>query len=876
MDTIVSGYGRLPNRVLLCGESPGYDEAKAGRPFVGKSGQEQEDYLGHHNLTPRMWYRTNVVKEYRGGNPDPTPDQVAEWTPTLYRELDKCRPEMIVAVGRFAARWFLGDDADMEMVHGLPHYAGALDPVRRDRGGPADAIIVPVYHPAAGLHNTDTRVPIDWDYGRVAEVYGRACRGEKGEIETPHDDLAGCEHYDDITGRDVAGIVAGAEVIAIDTEGSPGRPWSIQISTCPGTGYVLRASWSDFATGIRSLQEACDRGVTILMHNAMYDLEMCAAMGLDTYHARLYDTMYAAYITRREPQGLKSLAYRWASMRMASYQDTIGDVALSQQLTYLMQIAERPWPKPEPRLLCENDGRFRLYAPQKVERTVEGILSDYYSGKVDKDGKRTDPEARWGKVDRELREMVERDIGGMPTATLDDIPRNDAIYYSARDADATFRVWDALAPEMARRRLDHLVDEGGEIIPVYEEMQRTGMPASRRLFEKLYEDMDEAAWDIGRRISRDYWDGEPFNPGSSQQCAQLLEKRGLKATRKTKTGMPSTDKRSIEYLRFIDPAFAMVFDWREHRHIRDSFCTPALNAIPRDGARWGMVRCKIKITRTHTRRLASADPNLLAIPVRTDIGRRVRECYECPPGEVLGAWDFSQIEARFMAHESRDRLLIRLFQEDRDIHAETASMIFGIPLHAVDKMKHRLPAKNTLFGVIYGIAGPGLKVQMWKLDQTHWTDESCQEMIDEFMRVYKGVDRYIAEVVRKVRSQRENEVRDHWGMPRYLPAVRCREGKLSSEAERQAVSQKIQGGAQGMLRNAIIRLRPVVRQMQDEGIPVKWRLQVHDEINMSFPPGLWPRIDPIVRDAMVNHNGIDLRVPVKAEGAMSENWGGLK
>lgn len=401
------------------------------------------------------------------------------------------------------------------------------------------------------------------------------------------------------------------------------------------------------------------------------------------------------------------------------------------------------------------------------------------------------------------------------------------------------------------------------------------MPASRARFQQLYDDMEAATQEIGRRVSREFYDGEPFNPGSSDQCAKLLRKRGLKATRKTKTGKVSTDKKSIEYLRFEDSAFAMVFDWREHRHIRDSFCAPVLDIIPED-VDLMPVRCDIKVTRTATRRLASANPNLLAIPVRTDIGRRVRDCYVCPDGMVLGAWDFSQIEARFMAHESRDKLLCRLFIEERDIHTETASHIFGIPLHDVDKMKHRLPAKNTLFGIIYGIGGPGLRVQLWKLGLTTWTDESCQDMIDEFLKLYPGVARYIEEQTERVRRQKRSEVRDHWGMPRYLPAIWCRDRKLAAEAGRQAVSHRIQGGAQGMLQEAMRHLRPQIRELRDSGIPIKWRLQVHDEIILSFPPHLWPVIDPMVRDAMVNHCGIRLRVPVVAEGHMSQSWGGLK
>lgn len=873
MTVIVNGAGRKPNPVMLVGEAPGREESNRGKPFVGKSGAEQEAYLRRHGLSASLFYRTNVVKEYRDGNPDPTPEQISEWTPTLLREIEECEPRLIVAVGRFAARFFLGESADLEMVHGIPHRSGAFDPSRSDRG--RDATIVPVYHPALGLYETDTRQLIDYDYTRVAATLADIKRDKR--IVYPRDEFAGKELYDDVTGTELAEIVEGEDIIAIDTEGYPSDPWSLQVSCLPGTGYILRASWSDFAAGIRALQAAADQGATFLMHNLMWDVPVLRAMRLDLYPAKIWDNQYASYLLRRWPQGLKPLSYRCCGMLMDSYEETVGDVGLEKQLDYLSRVLERSWEKPEPRVIVENDGRMRLYQPQSIERAAERILLDYYSKKVNKDGERTDPYTRWGQVDRELRTTVERELGKMPIGTLADIPKDKAVRYACRDADATLRDYYPLRTELEKRGLLQLMLDGMEVAPVFEEMQATGMPASRVYFEQLEEEMLEITRRIGRQISREFFGGRPFNPNSPKQVNTLLRRRGLRATKKTSTGEDSTSKPSIEYLRYVDPAFALVFNWREHRHIIDSYCAPVLDRIP-EGADFYPIRCRLKTTRTATRRLASADPNLLAIPVRTEHGRKVRSGYRYPDDSdlVLGAWDLSQIEARVMAHESRDRLLCRLFAEGRDVHTETASRIFDIPLDRVDKMKHRLPAKNTLFGIVYGIGGPGLKTQLWKLDQTMWTDESCQELIDEWFKLYPGVAEYIDAVAAKVRRNKESEVRDHWEMPRYLPAIWCNDNKLVAEAERHAVSQKIQGTAQGMIQNSIRHLRPIIHDMQESGERVHWNLQVHDEIVLSFARRLWPTINPIILDALTNHSGIALRVPVLAEGHMATNWGELK
>lgn len=420
-----------------------------------------------------------------------------------------------------------------------------------------------------------------------------------------------------------------------------------------------------------------------------------------------------------------------------------------------------------------------------------------------------------------------------------------------------------------------LMSDGMDVLPIFEEMQTNGMPVSRTYFEELSAEMRAQMVQLGSRMATRYNGGASFNPASDQQVEHILHRRGLRGLKKTDSGRMSTGKKSIEYLRNKDPFVSDLFDWRERQHIKDSFCTPILTRIP-PGIDYGTLRCELNTTRVATRRLSSKNPNLLAMPTRTKLGMRVRAGFRVRDGEAMGSWDLSQIEMRLTAHETQDPILCKLFREGADIHTMTAATIFGIRPEEVDKMKHRLPAKNAGFGVLYGISGDGLLTQLRMLGIEGWTEESCQKLIDDWLNLYSGVKRYIAEVQKTVRKDKLGMVRDPWGMPRYLPGIFDRKSSISAEAGRQAVNHRIQGGAQGMIQNSMRYLRPIIREMQSQGFNVKWRLQVHDELILTFDEHLWDVLNPIMLDALANHSGIKLSVPVEASGSTADNWAGLK
>lgn len=874
--TFVPAAGPQNSGVLLVGEAPGATEARLGRPFVGPSGKEQEQYLARCGVSVHQWRRTNVVPVYTPGNPDPTAAQIREWSPFLSAEIEACEPKVIVTVGAFATRWFLGSQATMELTHGIPHWVGTLtrgidESVELTNKVSGEPIVVPVLHPAGGLYSPDARASIAWDYAQAARVVRSVAAGQDVEIaEDPH---AGVEVYRDVSGNQLLSALANEgphlQAIGIDTETNPdGSPWSIQVSVRPGTGYMLRADSPDVDLGIAAIQQLINTGTIAILHNAMFDIGVCYRMGLDLYdpNIKIWDTMYGAYLLRLEPQGLKPLAWRWCGMRMNSYRDVVAGAAEDKQAAYLAEVLDRKWPKIEPIVEMGNDGQAKVRRPWTAKRRVERILVDYYNG-GGPEGE-VDLGARWKAIDDVVRGPVEEVLDPFPQPSLDDTPLEDATHYACRDADATLRLYRALDPVLKEADLDKLVERGMEVLPVFSEMQETGMTASKSRFEELTAELETELSKLQSYISHNYFDDRPFNPASSKQVATLLRRRGLKGAKRTSTGQVSTSSLSISHLADEDEAVAKVMEWRGHQKTLTAFCKPAVDRFDSDGPDLQTVRCQIKPTRIHTRRLAAAEPNLLQVPPN------IRECYVAPPGEVFYAADLAQIEIRVSAHISNDPLLCKFLREGTDIHTETACRIFGITPDEMDKKEHRTPAKRASFGIIYGVQGEGLLAQLRAMGCKGWTAERCDDLIREWLKVYSG----IAEEMKRTSEQvkRDGFVRDMWNMVRYLPGIYV-PGKLQAEAERQAFNHRVQGGAQGMIQNSTSWLRPHIRDMQRRGLGVRWRLQVHDELVFSVPEEHVEELDVLVKEALTQHHGVeDMRVPVEADSHWGRSWSDLK
>lgn len=295
------------------------------------------------------------------------------------------------------------------------------------------------------------------------------------------------------------------------------------------------------------------------------------------------------------------------------------------------------------------------------------------------------------------------------------------------------------------------------------------------------------------------------------------------------------------------------------------------NSCPQLGQ--GRVRCNFRITRVSSGRLAASDPNLLAIPIRSELGATIRAGFIAPDGRILGDWDLNQIEMRLMAHESRDENLCRAYLENKDIHVETAARAFGCKESQVEPYQ-RQAGKVVGFGIINGISEKGLVVQMIKYRARRpngdaWTEDDCLQMLDAWFSLRPGVKRFQQDCVRE--AQETGLARESIsGRIRYLPAVWSTIPYLRGEAERQSYSHRIQSGAQAIIKRA---MAVVWNELcKDPDLGVEPLLQVHDELLLEMPDR--PEIKEYVDAAMchIMSTTTQLRIPVKASGGFGHSW----
>ena len=881
----VPPVGPVDSPIFLLGEGPGPVEARTRIPFSGPSGDELTDILTHYRLYRARLRISNLIKNYipteDGSIGKPTQDDIEAATPEVEAEIRAQRPRFILAVGAYSTRWLLGD-VDLDAVHGLPQ--------RSDRC--PDVVVIPTHHPAYGLRDPDAKALVWWDFEQAAKII-------RGELPSDPivDELAGHEFYDE-GAYDV--FAYEWPVIAIDTEGpieNPDDAWGFSVTVEPGIGYVFRRSQPYFEESVRYFNDYL-LGVNplVVYHNGLgLDIAALRGMGVRNHTRRIWDTMVAQFFLRVEPQALKVAARRRCGMVMRDYNDVIGDAMFEKHIAYLSEVACRNWGKPEAEAVYENDGTTRLYRPQPLHTRAAKILEDLVTnGKDD-----TDLGARWKKIGAKLRNQATEELGPWPVATLDDVPLEEAIWYSGRDPDATLRLFRAQQPLLAQANLTDRLELDLDLVDVFEEMQSTGFHADRAYWEKLSSDMWDQMMSIGSRISHRYNNDKPFNPASHPQVAALAKSRNLKGAKKTPTGAVSTSKKSMEHLRTIDDAMDDVFTWREHQKVKDSFAEPILAIIGDNTS--AQICCTIKNTRVESDRISAADPNLTAIPVQNDLAPRVRGGFRAPSGMLLGSADLSQIEMRWIAHLSNDPLMCQLFWEKRDIHAETAIQIFHLDptrywddaigefkYPSVHKMEHRNPTKRAGFGVGTGIQGPGLLDQLRQMGCEGWRVQKFPDgttdcvsdwcpggVIHGWFGVFPRVRQFFANCGAKAEAN-HGWIREFGGFPKLLPGVFSRDEYIRAEAVRNTHSHVIQGSAQWQLRKAMQWIKPQIAQLrEDSGLYLRWVLQIHDEIIFAFHPDLQEAVREIVLDGLINHS-YKLRVPVNASWSVGETWDKLK
>ncbi len=434
-----------------------------------------------------------------------------------------------------------------------------------------------------------------------------------------------------------------------------------------------------------------------------------------------------------------------------------------------------------------------------------------------------------------------------------------ATAYAAEDADVTLRLWRVLKPRLRPAEVTTVYETlERPLAPVLAAMEREGILVDRDMLSRLSADFAERM--AGLEAEAYEQAGRAFNIASPKQLGEILfDEMALPGGKRTKTGAWQTDADILEELAAEGHALPRtIVDWRAVSKLRSTY-TEALQAAIHP--RTGRVHTSFSMIGAQTGRLSSTDPNLQNIPVRTEEGRRIREAFIAAPGHVLISADYSQIELRLLAHMADIPALKDAFRKGLDIHAMTASEMFGVPIDGMDPMIRR-QAKAINFGIIYGISGFGLARQLG-IDQS-----AANEYIKTYFRRFPGIRQYMEETKEFARAT--GFVRTAYGRKIHLPDIRSK-GPARSFAERQAINAPLQGSAADIIKRAMIRMPAALARA---GLKARMLLQVHDELVFECPEAEAGETIDLVRRVMSEADGpaIKLSVPLVIDAKAGPNW----
>jgi DNA polymerase I len=438
---------------------------------------------------------------------------------------------------------------------------------------------------------------------------------------------------------------------------------------------------------------------------------------------------------------------------------------------------------------------------------------------------------------------------------FDQVAVEQATAYAAEDADITLRLHQSMSPRIAATAgLQHIyADIEMPLLPILCRMERTGVRLDCDLLRAHSDTLGREMLAIEAKAHEAA--GQPFNLNSPKQLGEILfTQMGLKPTKKTPGGAPSTNEDALQELALDHPLPRLILDYRGLAKLKSTY-TDKLPGMVNPAT--GRVHTTYSQAVAVTGRLSSNEPNLQNIPVRTPEGRKIREAFIAEPGHVIVSADYSQIELRIMAHLSGDESLMQAFREDRDIHAATAAEVQGVPLEAVTADMRRM-AKAVNFGLIYGMSAFGLAAQL-NVERT-----VAQAYIDRYFARYPGVLDYMNRT--REQAKTDGYVETLFGRRLYLPEIRAA-GPRRQGAERAAINAPMQGTAADLIKLAMINVQA---WLDDTRLQSRLIMQVHDELVLAVPEGELEAIKTGLPEKMCSV--AVLNVPLKAEVGVGPNW----
>ncbi len=460
-----------------------------------------------------------------------------------------------------------------------------------------------------------------------------------------------------------------------------------------------------------------------------------------------------------------------------------------------------------------------------------------------------------GVTMQEITELIGK---GKKQITMDQVPVEQVVPYACADADMALRLKSVLEKKLKAANV-YPVFRNYEmpLVPVLTTIERNGVLIDSNFLAKMSKELEK---DIASCLKEIYKNvGHEFNVNSPKQLAQVLfEELHLPTQSKTKTGF-STDESVLSALKTSHPVVEHLLKYREMAKLKSTYIDALPTLVDQET---GRVHTSYNQTGAASGRLSSSDPNLQNIPIRTELGAKIRQAFIAPKGSVLLAADYSQIELRILAHLSKDPVLIKAFQENDDVHAVTASIIYGVAQDKVTRDMRRV-GKTVNFALMYGMSGFGLSQQ---LGIGH---KEAIAFIQRYFLTYARVKEFFDQLIEKARK--EGFVETISGRRRYIPELQSSIPAVRHAGERMAINLPMQGANADIIKKAMIAIQ---NELVAKSFQTKMILQVHDELVFEVPENELKSVEPKIKSLMIN--AFHLSVPILVESKVGHNWGELE
>ena len=588
-----------------------------------------------------------------------------------------------------------------------------------------------------------------------------------------------------------------------------------------------------------------------------FDLE---TTGLDAMRADLVGLSFAAMpgVAYYVPVGHLPPAARGLDLLSTEAGERDDGEQFRQLPLSLVLETLKPILEDERRAKCAHNGKYDMLVLARYGVEVRGMKFDTMVAAYLLEGTQRSlglKDLAWSRLSVEMESYQSLAGKGKNAVTFDRLPIGRVARYACADADMTLRLMRSLQPELESTGLEPLfMQVEMPLVPVLVDMERTGVALDVGYLKEFSRELYQRERELETAICAAV--GHSFNLASTQQLATVLFKElKLSPTRKTKTGY-STDADVLEELRGTHEVVEMILEHRQISKLKSTY----VDALPLlVNPRTGRVHTSFNQTATATGRLSSSDPNLQNIPIRTELGRRVRKAFVAErDGWTLLSADYSQIELRVLAHMTGDPTLVEAFRRGEDIHAATAATVYGIPLSEVTANERRI-AKTVNFGVLYGMSDYGLA------RDTGLTRQQAAEFIESYFKRYSSVAGFFEKV--KQDAAEKGYVSTLLGRRRYIPEIRATHKGLRQQAERMAINMPIQGTAADIIKIAMINLHHLIRE---RGWRSRMILQVHDELLFECPMAELELLAPEVKRIM--ESAMPLQVPLVVDLKVGHNW----